>query len=89
VSKTAADHAKVAAADYSVPYGTIGAAIVSSAVAAKNIQALMGMETVILDIDIEYASPPKIHMSFLPKQQATDEEMGKKDGACSQAFQDN
>ena len=87
--RTLTDQAKVDAAVASAPKGIIASAMVSSGASAKSIQSAMKMGTVIIDID--FAVPPKIRMSFLPsKPEATDGEraMEDMDLACSQAFSD-
>ncbi len=86
-SRTLTDPAKIDAAVASAPKGIITSAMVSSGASAKSIQSAMKMGTVIIDID--FAVPPKIRMSFLPsKPETTDGEraMEDMDLACSQAF---
>jgi hypothetical protein len=88
-SKTLTDPAKVEAAVAGAPKGVIASAMVSSAASAKNIQAAMKMGTVIIDID--FAVPPKVRMSFMPTKTDTPENgraIEDMDLACSQAFAD-
>ena len=88
-SKDAIDPKKLPAIAAKASGGMLVAALVSSAVAAKNIQSSMKFGTVILDVD--FALPPKIKMSFLSanKKEPPERDVEDLDLACGQALAAN
>lgn len=83
-SRNVTDPQKIAAAVADGPHGLVASSIASSAAVAKKIQSTLHMGTVIIDVD--FAVPPKIRISFLPsKTDATEDEKALEDMdlACS------
>jgi hypothetical protein len=88
-SRNLTDSAKIDKAVAMAPPGMIASSIISGAATAKRIQSSLHMGTAIIDVD--FAVPPKVRMSFMPsKTDTTTEEKSIEDMdlACSQAFAD-
>jgi hypothetical protein len=88
-SKGAVDAGKLAAIQAKAPAGIISSALVTSGATAKRIQAAMKMGTAILDVD--FAVPPNVRMSFQPgdAKPPAERDVEDLDLACGQALAGN
>src|SRR4051812_49366468 len=88
-SKVTTDPNKVSEVAAKAIGGVVLTSLVSSAAIAKNIQSTMKFGTAILDVD--FALPPKVRMSFLKAGAETRDAAGRDiedlDLACGQALQ--
>jgi hypothetical protein len=84
-SKTGTDPTKITAIVAKAPKGLLVASLVSSAAEAKRIQNTMKFGTAVIDVD--FALPPKVRMSFLQeKKDAPHTAIEDLDLACAQAL---
>src|SRR5262249_6812070 len=84
-SKVGIDAAKITAIVAKAPKGVLVNSLVSSAAEAKRIQSMMKFGTAVLDV--YFALPPKVRMSFLKeKREAAESSMEDLDLACTQAL---
>jgi len=91
-SKGAIDPKKVSAAVAKAKGGLLMTSLVASAATAKQIQSMMKLGTAIIDID--FALPPKVRMSFLrgsadDKKDPAERDVEDLDLACGQALAGN